>query len=238
MMNLNMLNDVPDPQGESFEDTLNWVQSRIAAIRQTAFTPDILETFASVELKEDFTHPCGPEASAEWRRFFLATLLADWASYDKPVDRADFARLKYIMTSAYPTTRLWGCRLADGKFTPLGYTAWYPIAKFVFDGVLNNRDEINDRGMILPARYIGQQDVRYGFVFNLSVVPELFNSPCTKELGFAFRDDLKNLPHVNFLAIGVNPAYEKLFKIGKFISTGSISIEGENETLYVRRSIS
>jgi hypothetical protein len=237
-MNPSMLNDIPDPQGESFDDILNWVQSRIAAIRQTAFTLDILETFAPVELTEDFVHPCGPEASAEWRRFFLATLLADWACYDKPVDRADFSRLKYIMTSAYRTTRLWGCRLADGKFTPLGYTAWYPIPKFIFDGVLNNRNEINDRGMILPARFIKPQDVRYGYVFNISVARELFNSPCTKELGFAFRDELENLPLINFLAIGVNPATEKLFKIGKFVSTGSITMQEESETLYVRRSMS
>jgi hypothetical protein len=233
-MNLKMLEDVLDPGGESLDAVLDWVNGRIEAIRKTAFTPEAIETFASVELKEEFVHSFGMEASSTWRRFFLATLLADWASYEKPVDRADFARLKYIMTSAYRYTRLWGCRLADRKFTPVGYTAWYPIAKFVFDGALDNQAEIDDRGIILPLRFASAKNIRYGYVFNFSIAKELRHSSCSKKLLHSFLSDKAFASDIEALMIAVSPEGRKFAERMRFVSAGDIKVQGETETLYVR----
>jgi hypothetical protein len=232
-MNLNVLQDIPDPQEHSFDAVLDWLNSRMAAIRATAFTPELVNTFAPVELKEPVSHPLGAEGSPWWRRFFLATLLADWACYERPVDRADYARLKYIMTSAYPYTRLWGCRLPDGQFTPVGYTAWYPVAKFVFEGVLGHKSEIADRGLILPLRFAPESSP-YGYVFNVSVIKELINTRCSRRLSLAYLRDFLSRPKTNFLAIGVGAEPEKLFNIGKFVPAGSISVQGQPEALFVR----
>ncbi|MFA5040067.1 MAG: hypothetical protein WC464_00335 [Bdellovibrionales bacterium] len=237
-MNLNMLDDIPDPEGLSFDKLTGWLNERIDVIRKTPFTPEIAKTFTSVEFKDTSDHPLGIEASSAWRRFFLATLLADWASYDKPVDRADYARLKYIMTSAYRYTRLWGCRLPDGKFTPLGYTAWYPVAKFVFEGVLNNSADVDDRGIILPLRNATPENTRYGYVFNISIAKELFNTPYSQRLGLAFKSDLENLPKLGFLAITVDPDdAQRLCSLGNFVHTGDVLIQGAREALYVRRPL-
>ncbi len=237
-MNLGLLDDIPDPQGESFNGLLNWVEKRIEAVRHTKFSPQILDTFAPIELDETFSHPFGPEGSATWRKFFLATLLADWTNYEKPADRADWGRLKFIMTSAYRTTRVWGCRLADGKFTPVAYTSWYPVAKFVFEGALRNPAEINDRGIFMPLRFAKPADIRHGYVFNISIAKEFFNTPCSQKLGLAFKTDLEALPHAGFLAIAVDPEDSKrLFQLGNFTPAGSLSIQGEDEALYVRKPL-
>ncbi len=236
-MSVNILTDVPDPQDHGLDATMHWLNSRIDAVRHTKFTPEIIATFAPIELLTDFSHPCGPEAFAEWRRFFLATLLADWCSYDTPVDRVDFARLKYIMTSAYRYTRLWCCRFPDGQMTPVGYSAWYPIAKFVYDGILQNAAEVNDRGMIMPLRYVEQKDMRYTYVFNASIAKELRNTHCSRRLVRALQRDNLRLGHAHVLAATVAEDGQRLSRIAKLASAGDITVQGMRETLYVRKPI-
>jgi hypothetical protein len=233
-MNMKMLDDIIDPQGVSFDALLSWINERIEAIRKTKFTPEIIDTFTSIELKEDFDHAFGAEGSATWRRFFIATLLADWASYERPVDRADFARLKYIMTSAYRYTRIWGCRLADGRYTPVGYTAWYPVAKFIYDGAINNLAEIDDRGIILPLRYVRPENIRYAYVFNISITAKLINTPCSIKLIRALQREGTNWPSINALAIAVAPEGQKCCQLAHFDQAGTITVQGEVETLFVR----
>ncbi|MDD3370599.1 MAG: hypothetical protein PHE27_02110, partial [Alphaproteobacteria bacterium] len=78
-MNLNTLNGIPDPADQGFDALLDWIKAQIAVIRKTSLTPEILKTFRPAELGDCPAHPLGPEADPAWRRFFLATLLADWA---------------------------------------------------------------------------------------------------------------------------------------------------------------
>lgn len=233
-MNLSMLDDILDPQGHTPDEILNWVNERIAAIRDTAFTPEITSTFESLEFQEDIKHPLGPESSATWRRFFMATLLADWASYDHQVDRADFSRLKYIMATAYRYTRLWFCRLSDGKYTPVGYSAWYPIQKFVFDSVLAHPESIDDRAVLMPHRSVDKKQIKYAYVFNISVIVELLNTRYSQKVIRAFRRDGQGLEHVPMLAIAVASAGIKFSRVGNFKPAGTFTIQGEQETLFVR----
>jgi len=236
IMNRNLLDALPDPQGMDFDALLCWVNARVEAIRQTAFTPDLQNTFACVTLDTLPEHPLGVEALASWRKFFLATLVADWVSYGRPSDRADFSRLKYIMSSAYRTTRLWGCRLADGSFAPVGYTTWYPIAQFVFEGVLRHQVDLNDRGIFAPLRFADLDKVDYAYVFNISLVEGLINTPCSKKpILELIRDGVRH-PETNVLAVTVAEQGRKFSDIMGFEQAGEITVQGEKELLFVRRA--
>lgn len=235
-MSLNNLNDIPDPQGASWEATLAWVNERIAAIRQAVFTPDVLESFTSVELNEDFPHSWGPEASPTWRRFFLGTLLADWACYDKPVDRVDVPRLKYVMSCAYRTFRLWVCRLPDGQLTPVGYTAWYPISKLIYDSATEKPDLIKDRGLFMPLRYSDIKDTGHAFAFNISLIKELRHTSSSRKVCLAFHNELAKHPLTNFLAAVVSEEGKTFFQTENFVPAGAITRQGDPEFLYVRPS--
>ncbi len=231
-MNLNVLEDILDPGMQNFDDILFWVNERIRALRQTVYSEELTQTLIPVELKEKFSHPFGVEASPVWRRFFLAALVADWACYDNETNRADFARLKYVMTDAYRTTRLWFCKLADGTHAPVGYTAWYPIAKFVFEGAINATPDIADRGIFMPLRFVEPEDARYAYVFNISIIKELIGTPCSRKLALAL--EREDRPHLGAIAVAVGKQGHEFLKRMRFAAVKDIYVRGEKETLYAR----
>ncbi len=228
------LSDVLDPHSVPFDHVARWIEGRLQAIAATSFTPDLTASFAPVELTESFDGPFGAEASPRWRRFFLATLLADWACYARPADRVDFPRLKYIMSSSHPYFRLWCCRLADGQVTPVGYSAAYPIAKFVHDGVRGNPDGVDDRGAFLPLRFVKPEDVRYGYGFNISIVPQLRSTPFSQRMVRAYRRDAARFPHVATMAVTVDEAGRKLSRLTGLSHLGEVTVQGEAEGLFAR----
>jgi hypothetical protein len=234
-IHLDYLNDIPDPQEGSFASLDKWVKERTEAIHRTTFTPEILETFSPVELDEEFEDEYGPAASPIWRKFFLAALLADWVSHETFVERADFARLRYVQTSAYKYTRIWFCRLPDGKVTPVGYTSGYPIAKFVYEALLNDPTGINDRGVFMPLRFVEPQDIRYAYAFNVSIVKELYGTSCSHRLMKAFLRDGARLGNVGVMTITVAEQGEKLSRLLKFTRVGDVTVQGEQESLFVRK---
>jgi len=88
----------------------------------------------------------------------------------------------------------------------------------------------------MPLRFIDPKDVRYGYIFNISIARELYDTPCSQRMGVAFKHDFDRLPNIGFLAIAVDPEDSKrLFQLGQFKPVGTLSIQGEVETLYVRR---
>jgi hypothetical protein len=235
-MNLDLLDSLPDPQTQDFDDTLAWIEKQIAVMNLIRFTPELATHFVAVELKEDFVHECGPEAFPLWRKFFLATLLADWATYEHPTDRVDYARLKYIMTSAHRYTRLWCCRLSDGTVMPVGYTAWYPIAKSVYEGAVRDSASIDDRGYFMPLRNAKVEDVRYSYAFNINIIASLRNTVCSYKLIRACQHDLTGpLKQAHVLAVAVDDAGQKFLQMMKFNPVGAITVDGEEETLFARK---
>ena len=235
---MDFLADIPDMQNGSYGDTLAWLNGRMAALEAGDFTQNVTDTFAPMELPGEYTHPLGPEASPEWRRFLLATLLADWACYDKPVDRVDFPRLKYIMTSAHRYFRVWFCRLPDGQMTPVGYSAWYPIAKFVYDGVLANPEGVDDRGAFLPLRFVTPGDIQYIYVLNISIVKGLRNTVFSRRMIRAFQADALRQKQARIIAVTVDEAGRKFSRIEDFSHTGDITVQGESEGLFIRQGSS
>ena len=236
---MDSLNDILDPQGQSFEAIKRWIDARIAAINATDFTPEITDTFAPIELAEKFANELvgefGAEASPEWRRFFLGTLLADWACYDGPVDRVDFPRLKYIMSSSSQYFRLWCVTLPDRQVTPVGYSAWYPISKFVYDGVMASPEGIDDRGAFLPLRFVKRENIQYGYGLNISIVKQLRNTVCSHRLVRAYWRDAAKLPNVAGMAVTVDVAGRKLSHLLGASHLGDITVQGESEGLFIRK---
>jgi len=230
-MNPNPLNDILDPEAQSFESVVAWINDKIKAIRQTDFTPDIQSTFTPVEFKASLSRPMGPETDPSWRRFFLSALISDWACYDNEIDRADFSRMKYVIASAYRTTRVWFCKLPDGLYAPVGYTCWYPIPKFVFDGSIENPQDIDDRGIFMPSRFKEPKDIRYAYVFDISIIPQLLNTQCSKKLALSMKRE--DMPGLGAISIAVGAQGHKFLQMAGFTSAGDITVQGEKETLYV-----
>ncbi|MDD3030145.1 MAG: hypothetical protein PHS57_07705 [Alphaproteobacteria bacterium] len=233
-MNFDVLNDIPDPQNRPFDEIETWVNQRVAAIQRASFAPECTKTFGAVTLETIPPSPFGPEASTAWRRFFLATLLADWACYETPQTRVDVARLRYILTTAYPTTRVWGMTLEDGLFTPLGYTCWYPIDPLIAEAVLKNPEAIHDRGLILPLRFVESTKASHAYLMNISLAPSLRNAECVRKLTHAFQKEIASAAHLTFLAITLDPHEERLCRIGGFSSAAIIEVQGDHEQLCVR----
>lgn len=221
-----------DPHTLSYDELAEWVERKVVELNKLSFTPQLLATFQPYELTDVAEHPLGPEGVAEWRRFFLAALVADWACYTTPVDRADYARLKYIMTSAYRYFRLWCCRSADGELLPVGYSAWYPIAPFVFESLRNDPSQIDDRGVFMPLRFVKPKDVSCAYAFNISIIQPLQNTICAQRMIRAYKRDGQKAG-LNIAAITVSPEGTKFSTLGNLHAAGVVTVQGESETLFL-----
>lgn len=226
------MQDFLDPQTLSFDELNAWVEHKVDVLNNLTFTPELLKTFQPYELTETIDHPLGAEGSLEWRRFFLAALVSDWACYTAPVDRADYARLKYIMTSAYRYFRIWCCRSPEGELLPVGYSAWYPIAPFVFDSLRNDPSQIDDRGVFMPLRFIKPEDITCAYAFNISIVKPLQNTICAQRMIRAYKRDAHK-SGINIAAITVSPEGSKFSNIGQLRPAGVVTVQGESETLFL-----
>lgn len=225
-----------DPHTLSHDALAAWIEAKVTVLNNISFTPELLATFQPYELNDVADHPLGVEGSEEWRRFFLAALVADWACYTTPVDRADYARLKYIMTSAYRYFRIWCCRSETGELLPIGYSGWYPIAPFVFDALRNDPSQIDDRGVFMPLRFVKPEDISCGYAFNISIIEPLKNTVCAQRMIRAYQRDKKKYKDVqNISAITVSPEGTKFSTIGNLHSAGIVTVQGESETLFLNR---
>jgi hypothetical protein len=234
---MTFLDDIPDMQGMDFPALDAWVGKTMAAIQGADYSLEVMKSFTPVELAHVPENPYGPEASADWRRFFLATLLADWVCYDHPFDRIDFPRLQYIMSSAWQHFRLWCCTLPDGRTLPVAYSAWYPISRFIYDGLLDNADQITDRGAFLPLRYVEAKDIRYGYALNVSIVKPLRNTFCSTRLIRSYQRDALRLKHINAVTITVDEAGKRISRMSDFTHLGDVTIQGHAESLFVREAL-
>lgn len=229
-----VLNAVPDMQFMNAPDVQAWICTHIDVLRRTKFESENIESFSSFELNDDFSGEGGPEVSAQWRKFFLAVLLADWACYEREVDRADCERLKSVMKDAYRYMRLWHCAMPDGSLMPVGYSGWYPIAQSVYENVLKHYAELHDRGVFVPQRVEAIHDVRYAYVFNISIIEPLRNTVCSRRMIQAFQQDAEALTQAKLMAVTVDEAGAKFSRLAGFSLVGQLTVQGEKESLYVR----
>lgn len=233
-MTNDFLKTFTDPHNLSGGALKTWCDEVLALLQGASYTPEVIGSFAPCTLDRMPLGPFGGEASAEWRRFFWGTLLADWACYEKPVDRIDYERLRYIMSSAYPHFRLWTCRMPNGMTLPVGYSGWYPIARFVFDALCGEPDQIDDRGVFLPLRSAVVKPLQHIYVLNASIIAPLRNTVCAGRMVHALRQDLRQHRHANIAAIVVAEEGRRMAALVGLKQAGKVTVHGESEALFVR----
>jgi hypothetical protein len=235
LMNEALLAGLPDPATLTPDALVAWCDAQAAAMAALTFAAGDEDRFRPVELDPLPPHALGLEAHATARRFFLGVLLADWASY-AGVDRIDAPRLKFILDSAYRCFRLWLFQGPDGVYRPVGYTAWYPMAGFVFESLMNGGGgTIDDRGLFLPLRRAELDRVRYAYVLNISLVASLRNTSCSRRMVRAFRaDGLKYGHEAGLMAVTVDEAGRRFSTLTGMRYVGDICVQGSTEALYVR----
>jgi hypothetical protein len=140
------------------------------------------------------------------------------------------------MASSYRFFRLWCCRLPDGQMTPVGYSGWYPIAKYLYDALLDNSDQINDRGAFLPLRFVDDKDIEYAYAFNISIAKPLRNSSCSHRMIRAYQHDAARMRKVNAIAVTVDESGQRISRMADFQQLGAIEVLGHAEGLFVRES--
>ncbi|MFZ4762906.1 MAG: hypothetical protein ACOYK8_08845 [Alphaproteobacteria bacterium] len=231
-MEVDCLRDIPDPQMMGFAELTAWIDDSLSIIRANDFSSQSMAGFVPYQLQEEINHVCGAEGSARWRRFFLAVLLADWACYEQPVDRVDYARLKYIMSSAYRYMRLWCCPMGNGQILPVGYSGGYPIAPFLYEKLCNDQTALDDRGVFLPSRFVKPENVQCLYAFNISIVPPLRNTIYSQRVIRAYKKDAAQFKNAQIMAITVDVAGQKLAKFTQLKHIADIEVQGHREGLF------
>jgi hypothetical protein len=184
----------------------------------------------SMEAPGPFEGPLGCYASADWRRFALAAFIADWASYPRDADRADFARMMSLVAVFPAGFRVW---MADvgGASLPVGYTGWYPIPAHVFDTLRHKPDVITHRRQIVPLTAMEPGGTSL-YLFNYSVVPQLKRTPCSATLLRALADDLRRIAPKGIAAITVSEDGARVARRFGLSHRGEMHSEGEIEQVY------
>ena len=229
-----LLKDVPDLQDmKAFEQ---WVEVRLATLASASFDETALNSFTGVA----FSHPwafgniAGPYASPVWRRFAAAIFLADWACYEQPADRVDFARLLYVL-GCFPTGfRVWMCRLSDGQYTPVGYTGWYPIPRTVFEVVYAAPDSITHRGFMGPLREL-QPGGSYLYLFNASIIPGLQRTKQSSMLMYSYISAIAKVKTLGKASVTVSEDGARVSRVLGLAHIGKMTFEGEVEQVFAVR---
>jgi hypothetical protein len=227
-----LLRNIPDPRGIGFDSLAAWLDERMAKLKKVHFSEGFLKSFAPFEWKEPCALPFGVEASPVWRRLFLATLLADWACYDRAASRVDFARLKYVLSTAYPFARVWFGKLSDGTLAPVGYSLAYPLSKFVYEAARRTPETIRDRGVFLPARGVKNDEIKYAYAFNISVIEPLRGTVCSQRMIRALQKDAAPFDLKGLMAVTVDAAGRKFSRLAGMDKIAELTIGGEKEGLY------
>jgi hypothetical protein len=153
----------------SSSDVVSWITQQSERARRLAqLTREDIRSIDGQRF-EACTGPLGCYGERAWRAFALTALVADWASYETPADRVDFARLLFVLHRFPRGFRVWFGRDAAG-FVPVGYTGWYPIEQAWFERIASGVPPLVDRGSV-PLTSVCPGGHLY--LFNYSLAPRL-----------------------------------------------------------------
>lgn len=227
-----LLESVPDPfataeVGRRVDELL----SAASAFADAAEAP-----FAALDLAAvaEPSGPLGRDGNPAWRRAVFATLLADWASYEAPVDRAEFPRLAFVANRFPAGFRVWFAGRA-GEWLPVGYTGWYPIEEYAFDRLFRGTPALRDR-MFVPLTSAPASG-GFLYLFNYSAARPFRKSRLTRELLTSYASDVEAQRARGLSAITVSPDGVRVASRFGLAKTGEFEIDGAVEYLYaVRRT--
>lgn len=153
-----------------------------------------------------------------FRRWVVAVLVADWATYPLPEDRVDLVRLLLVMQGFPQGFRLWLAHTNDG-FVPVGYTGWYPIPEAHLLALDAGQPPPADR-LFLPLPELPAEN-RAVYLFNYGIVPQLKGTPYAQQLMRAYAEDLQRLGPTGLAALVVSPDGQRVaerFGMGRRLS--------------------
>jgi hypothetical protein len=220
------LRDIPDfGRGFALEAAHSWLDSRLAALATMMLEANIPESFTSIT---------APADEAARRRFLAGTLLADWACFESAADRVDLPRLRHVIDTFPGGFRLWLCRIADGQYTPVGYTGWYPIAAKTFETMLHHPETIPNRGFMAPCT--GTQAGGAIYIFNYSILPGLRRLPHSRTLLQTLSGELLSAAPQPLAAVAVSDDGIRVARRLGMEVTGRMTHLGETEYIMIQAS--
>jgi hypothetical protein len=220
------------PDFADIAEATGWLEASLAAIERAppeALLAAPLIPVMAPEADAD-TSPLSPLASAPWRRFALAALLADWASYRRPRDRVDFPRLLHVLWHFPRGFRVWLGRLGQ-DWLPVGYTGWYPIAPELFRRLSADPASIGHRGAIVSLPEIDPAGA-YAYLFNYSIVPPLRHTAHSASLIKALAQDIAGLNLAGAAAITLSADGARIAERFGLSHVADISVDAETEAVY------
>lgn len=226
-----LLNSVPD--FTSWDEAALWLEEgmRIAA----EFNPQVVlkAPFLTLEwsdISEKAASRLGLYSSLKWRKFVLATFLADLISYTNPDYQVSFERLLFVMHAFPQGFRIWWIELSNHTWFPVGYTGWFPMFESMYLLFKNNPEKLKDRTVVpSTSKAINRP---YLYLFNFSVISALKKSPLSNLLMKKFVHDINEQRAAGLACITVSGDGARIAMRFKMSMTGYL--EGGIEGVYVR----
>jgi len=228
------LNLVPD--FTDWNAAKEWIEKGRKATRDLSPWSFSENDFLSLEWKDiDVVKeiPFGFYPAQNWRKFVLATFLADLVCYPIPVDQVNFERILFIMHAFPKGFRVWWMKVADSTWWPVGYTGWYPMFDFMFNIFEKNSEVLKDR-MVVPD-YFAKKSQPFLYLFNYSIVSSLRKTQFSKKLMTAYAQDIHNQDPQGLTCITVSDDGKRVASRFGMTCTGYLKIEDSVEDIFAAR---
>lgn len=230
-----MLNEILKsiPDFSSWKDALLWLQEGQNAVQRISPQYALDADAVSMEWKEieqKSEAPFGLYAVENWRKFVLATFLADLASYQQPVDQVSFDRLLFVMHAFPQGFRTWWIKISN-RWWPVGYTGWYPMFQTMYD-IMRLRPESLRNRMVLPNTHSTNKP--YLYLFNFSVAPMFKGSDLAKILMKRYVIDIIDQNARGMACITVSDDGVRISTRLGMACTGYLKIDGIPEGVYIK----
>lgn len=223
-----LLETIPDLT--SWQAASNWVQQKQRQAAQFDPQAKILAVeWKEIEQKPNF--PFGLYSSEKWRKFVLATFLADLISYVKPIDQVSFERLLYVMHAFPHGFRTWWVELSNQDWLPVGYTGWYPMLETAYELFEKNPEKLKDR-MVVPNTSV-QDKNSYIYLFNFSVGPAYRKSQLSKLIMKKYVQDISEQKPSGLACITVSEDGIRIANRFGMSCCGHLNLDGTLEGVYV-----
>jgi len=227
---IHLLDNVPD--------FCNWTEARRYLLEgqerlRREFQPEEIASLGWSDITAKHEAPFGYYSCAIWRKFVLATFLADLVSYEMPVDQVNFARMLFVM-HAFPTGfRTWWVKLPTGKWWPVGYSGWYPMLENHFELFEKYPQKLLDR-MVVPKSFDPPKRP-YLYLFNYSVQPSLKKSCLSRALMKQYVEEVHLVRPQGLACITVSEEGASVAKRFGMSCSGYLELEGVKEGVYTGR---
>ncbi len=166
--------------------------------------------------------------------FIRLAVEADWACYTTEADRAEYDRMKRVITAFPQGFRVYLQTDAAGRDVPVGYTGWYPLPRAVFDRLHDAPQTLTHRGDAAPLTSLSP-DGDYLYLFNYSIIPALQKTESSRAMLQTFARAVCATPHRGMAAVTVSPDGARVAERFGLRLRGVMTHDGEPENVYAFR---